>query len=172
MVNGRTTPAPSRRVPTRSTRRSLMTAPLRTSCVAALSLVTAGATTANQTVSALGTFNCPGFRRLGSERPRPDEGHRQAALLSSTCPVGRRHLRFNLGSGDFDWFVLEPATKPTSASFKPVVVQGGNLILEWTGGGTLQAADNVNGPWTDVAGATSPRTVSPAGARKFYRIKL
>jgi hypothetical protein len=35
--------------------------------------------------------------------------------------------------------------------------------------GVLQAADSVTGPWTDVAGATSPRTVNPTAAQRFYR---
>lgn len=55
--------------------------------------------------------------------------------------------------------------------FNPPTVQGGNLVLTWTGGGTLQSADDITGPWTDVAGATSPRTVPITGARKFYRLK-
>jgi hypothetical protein len=35
--------------------------------------------------------------------------------------------------------------------------------------GTLQSADSITGPWSDVAGA-SPQTVTPAGT-KFYRAK-
>lgn len=37
--------------------------------------------------------------------------------------------------------------------------------------GTLQAADSVAGPWADVANATSPLAVTPAGAQQFYRAK-
>jgi hypothetical protein len=37
--------------------------------------------------------------------------------------------------------------------------------------GTLESADNVNGPYTAVAGATSPHTVSPSTGNKFYRSK-
>ncbi|MBI4663919.1 MAG: Ig-like domain-containing protein [Verrucomicrobia bacterium] len=37
--------------------------------------------------------------------------------------------------------------------------------------GSLQAADSVTGPWTDVANASSPLSVTPAGAQKFYRAK-
>ncbi len=37
--------------------------------------------------------------------------------------------------------------------------------------GTLQSADSVTGPWTDVAGAKSPLDVPFAGAGKFYRSK-
>jgi hypothetical protein len=36
--------------------------------------------------------------------------------------------------------------------------------------GTLQAADSILGPWTDVTGG-SPQTVTAAGGAKFYRAK-
>ena len=47
----------------------------------------------------------------------------------------------------------------------------GSITIEWTGGGTLQAAGAVTGPWQDVPGAASPYTFKPAGAALFGRIK-
>lgn len=44
----------------------------------------------------------------------------------------------------------------------------GGLTITFTG--TLQSADEVTGPWTDVAGS-SPLTVTPSAAMKFYRAK-
>jgi uncharacterized protein (DUF2141 family) len=49
---------------------------------------------------------------------------------------------------------------------------GTGLILSWEGAATLESADEATGPWSAVAGATSPRTVTPSGNRKFYRLKL
>lgn len=46
--------------------------------------------------------------------------------------------------------------------------QAGNVVITFTG--TLQAADDITGPWSDVA-ASSPYNVAPTGARKFYRAK-
>jgi hypothetical protein len=38
--------------------------------------------------------------------------------------------------------------------------------------GTLQSADSLNGPWTDVAGASSPATIPIARTgSKFYRVR-
>jgi hypothetical protein len=37
--------------------------------------------------------------------------------------------------------------------------------------GTLQSTDSLTGTWTDVANATSPLTVTPSAAQKFYRAK-
>ncbi len=45
----------------------------------------------------------------------------------------------------------------------------GKITITYTG--TLQGADAVTGPYTDVAGATSPRDVAPTAAMKFYRAK-
>lgn len=47
----------------------------------------------------------------------------------------------------------------------------GTLTVEWTGGGTLQSAPAVTGAWTDVAGATSPHTLTPSQAQGFHRIR-
>ena len=68
------------------------------------------------------------------------------------------------------WDFNEGGAKP-GAKFATVKIAAGNVTLEWTGGGTLQAADVVGGPWADVAGATSPRSVPATGAQKYYRIK-
>ncbi|MBI4662330.1 MAG: hypothetical protein HY735_26210 [Verrucomicrobia bacterium] len=47
----------------------------------------------------------------------------------------------------------------------------GNLTIEWTGGGLLQSAEAVTGPYSTVAGATSPFTEPiAAGKSKFYRV--
>jgi len=60
--------------------------------------------------------------------------------------------------------------------FGPVLLvirpNGNNLELIWQSG-TLQQADNVDGPWSNVGGATAPyHSVAPSGQRKFYRVQL
>ncbi|MCL5098550.1 MAG: hypothetical protein M1608_13675 [Candidatus Omnitrophica bacterium] len=49
--------------------------------------------------------------------------------------------------------------------------QGNNIVLSWTGDGTLQFSDQVTGPWTDIAGALSPQTITPTEGQKFYRLR-
>jgi hypothetical protein len=46
----------------------------------------------------------------------------------------------------------------------------GGVTIGWTGGGTLQSADEVKGGWTDI-GDVNPLTVSATDARKFYRVR-
>jgi hypothetical protein len=48
---------------------------------------------------------------------------------------------------------------------------GNDIVLTWTGAGTLESADKITGPWTAVTGAASPRTVAIAGSAKFFRIR-
>ncbi|MCP5520311.1 MAG: hypothetical protein H7A46_02030 [Verrucomicrobiales bacterium] len=48
--------------------------------------------------------------------------------------------------------------------------QDGSITIEWVGGGTLQAAPTVNGPWENVDGATSPFTFAPDGPALFGRL--
>lgn len=48
-------------------------------------------------------------------------------------------------------------------------ISGGNITLTWPAG-TLQQADQLTGPWTNVPGATSPLTTPASGAQKFYRL--
>jgi hypothetical protein len=48
---------------------------------------------------------------------------------------------------------------------------GASLELQWSHG-TLMQADTVNGLYTPVNGASSPWPMSPAGAKKFYRVQV
>jgi hypothetical protein len=49
---------------------------------------------------------------------------------------------------------------------------GGQWQLSWPGGGALQAADDVTGPYTNIVGAVSPFPVSPLGSNQFFRIQV
>jgi hypothetical protein len=63
----------------------------------------------------------------------------------------------------------------TTTDWRPVIVvapSGTNLVLTWPGGGSLQSATNVIGPWINVPGATSPYVVPTIGPSGFYRVLL
>ena len=61
----------------------------------------------------------------------------------------------------------QPAPKFTKIAKNPA----GTITIEWTGGGTLQAAPSVTGPWQDVPGAASPYTFPPSAPALFGRIR-
>ncbi|MBI4663479.1 MAG: hypothetical protein HY735_32155 [Verrucomicrobia bacterium] len=60
---------------------------------------------------------------------------------------------------------------PTAPKITSVSRTAGSLSIEWSGTATLQSADAVTGPWTDVANAKSPFSANISGGAKFYRLK-
>jgi hypothetical protein len=65
-----------------------------------------------------------------------------------------------------------PAAPPIPApKFSAPALQGTNLVVTWTGAGTLQSANVVTGPWSDEANAKSPFAAAVASSAKFYRVK-
>jgi len=52
-----------------------------------------------------------------------------------------------------------------------IAASGSNVIITWSMG-TLQSADSLAGPWTDVPAATSPYQTSSSSGTLFYRVKL
>lgn len=69
---------------------------------------------------------------------------------------------------DFKLERLVAATPPLN-----VQLVGGNVVVSWppveTGTVQLQSASNVNGPYTEVVGASSPYSTPIAGAPKYFR---
>jgi hypothetical protein len=54
------------------------------------------------------------------------------------------------------------------AAITSVSSAGGNISIEYTG--KLQSGPSVSGPWTDVAGASSPHSEAIADGAKFFRV--
>jgi hypothetical protein len=138
-----------------------------------LDLVTSNPAQPNQTVERLGTFNAPGSGGWGRNElvlMKDDSGETARVELG-----GLDTVRFNLASGDFDYLLFVPAgAPPTQLRFTAVRRNAnGSLTVEWTGGGTLEAAPAVTGPWAPVTGATSPYTFTPTAAQRmmFARIR-
>jgi hypothetical protein len=92
------------------------------------------------------------------------------------------------GGGNCEWFsikngirtLLNDSTNPaalktwyglsiTPAPELSFARDGANLVLTYTG--TLQSADVVTGPYTDVIGATSPYSTPTTGAPKYFRTR-
>lgn len=77
---------------------------------------------------------------------------------------GVNTVRFTVlpGALDFDYIMFVPATSVTAPQFTSIKLNtDGSITINWTGGGTLQAAPTVNGPWADVNNAASPYTFTP-----------
>ena len=59
---------------------------------------------------------------------------------------------------------------PPFASMLGVRRDADDIILSWTGGGQLQRADRVEGPWQTLAAARSPCAVQSSLPATFYRV--
>lgn len=80
------------------------------------------------------------------------------------------NVAFDVAGGRF--FALDTNNGLIAARYAPPLryeLVGGNLVLTWAGPARLQRASVVTGPYTDVAGATSPYAVPPGGL-SFYRL--
>jgi hypothetical protein len=66
---------------------------------------------------------------------------------------------------DADWFAFIPVEEVAVAP----TVSISNTAITFTG--VLQVSDNAAGPYTDVAGATSPRDISGTVGTKFWRTR-
>jgi len=105
--------------------------------------------------------------------------YKRAANSGDLCQVAWRKTTDTTPAAALEpmpgrYFTAEPALGPSPAP--PVISasrsSGSNkLTITWTGGRTLQRSDRVSGPWTDVAGATSPHSVSASGTAGFFRIR-
>lgn len=135
-----------------------------------LQKVTAGATTANQTLEELGTFTGQGTGGWGVNRlvPLQNAGGQNVALDLG----GTTTLRYSSNNGDFDFLLLVAAPTELPMFTKTTLNANGSLTLEWTGGGSLEASPSLTGPWAPIAGATSPFTFTPdpAVGQLFGRI--
>lgn len=70
---------------------------------------------------------------------------------------------------DVVWY-YGPVASTTPGGDSSISIARGANGISLTFKGPVQQSDKVNGPWTDLSGA-SPITVTPAGTAKFYRNK-
>ena len=64
-------------------------------------------------------------------------------------------------------------TVPPAQFGVPALFNGSNLVLSWSGGGILESATNVTGPWVVVTNAGSPYTnvIDPNMPQQFFRVR-
>ncbi len=127
---------------------------------------------ASQNRVLIGSFQAPETGAWGRNALTPmkdADGNIATVNLSGT-----QTIRYNVTSGDLDFFLFTPAATTDAPKITSVKVDAtGKITIEWTGGGTLQSASSLTPPvqWQDVMGATSPYTYTPTGGQMFQRIK-
>jgi hypothetical protein len=66
-------------------------------------------------------------------------------------------------------YYLAPA--PDAPKILNTALTGGNITFTWTGGGELQTATSVLGPWTGTGNSTGSASIATTGGDTvFYRI--
>lgn len=89
----------------------------------------------------------------------------EVAIFDKAIPADRILAHFKAGKEGGEVPVSE------EPKFESVKISGGNVIITWTGGGTLQESSTVQGGYTDVSNASTPYSTPIAGGAKFYRLK-
>ncbi len=57
-----------------------------------------------------------------------------------------------------------------AATLSVVKAANNQITVSWTGTGTLQSADKVDGPYTAAASQANPQTIGTTGTAKFFRV--
>lgn len=72
----------------------------------------------------------------------------------------------------FQFSQTPPPSGGTVAPEIAISAAGGFVTLSWSGGGQLQRAADLNGPFSVIAGAVSPYSSPINGSAAFYRVVL
>ncbi len=100
-------------------------------------------------------------------RSRPPAGTRNFTLTLSNptggMVLGRSSTTVTLSGA---WVTIAPPVDSALAIGRAAGVN----TLTWSGGGQLQQADQIIGPWQTLASASSPYTVQPSVPAAFYRV--
>ena len=134
--------------------------------------VTAGVGTEAQTLKPLADLK-PGRATAGWDNLELFQFTNPGTQVPAVLELGgKKTLRLTLpaGNGDMDYIAFIPAADEAPKFTSIVRNANGSLTLTWTGGGKLQSAASLKGPWTDVAGAVSPLTLTPNADAQFARI--
>ena len=87
----------------------------------------------------------------------------------TVTPTGSRLLINEPGLGDIPAYVPDYALPPTTELGIRRV--GDSVVIEWTGGGTLQSVSDLNHQWSNVPAASSPHTAPLTGTQQYFRVR-
>lgn len=98
-----------------------------------------------------------------------------AGELAVVDLAGKQTLRYTIDPGeqDHNYLMLCPApTEVPTPRFTGITLVDGNKVrLEWTGDAVLEVADDLNGPWVAIPGATSGLVADVDRVKRFARLR-
>jgi hypothetical protein len=83
-------------------------------------------------------------------------------------------VRIKVSNGQLDLDEIEVNTAATAPAPRLIIAKSGNnAVISWTGGGGLESAPGIGGPWTCVPEALpSGYTVAlNSSAMRFFRVR-
>ncbi len=80
---------------------------------------------------------------------------------------GETTLRWEVKNGDADFLLLYNTASAPPSNISITKAANGNITITFEGG-ALQSATSILGPFTPVAGATSPYSTAPSDAARFF----
>jgi hypothetical protein len=133
-----------------------------------------GATTVNQTLTEIGTFQAPATGAWGIQSLVPMRD--QAGNLSAVTLGGLQTIRYtaDFGNGDIDYILFVPTTSGPNPDLPHLTTtrSGNQITITWTGGGTLESSATLDATaqWT-TAGTGGAATVTASDAKRFFRVR-
>ena len=83
-----------------------------------------------------------------------------------------RKVAGEYGNDVANWLAAAPTPVTPDVSMIEIRQTAGGTFLLWAVDGVLQAATQIQGPWTNVAGATSPFEIVPGSqAETYFRLQ-
>jgi hypothetical protein len=89
----------------------------------------------------------------------------------TNAPAGRHNLTAMATDNVGATGVSAVVSVTIRTTLESSIQSGGQIQLQWTGGGTLQTATNVLGTWSDISGVVSPYLQPTTNPAQFYRVK-
>jgi hypothetical protein len=104
---------------------------------------------------------------------RLNDGSNHPCLYAyeTNAPAGRHDLTATATDNEDATGASAAVSLTVRAWLQSSTQEGGQIHLQWVGGGTLQSATNVPGPWSDVSGVASPFLADTTNPVQFFRVK-
>lgn len=134
---------------------------------ASLALVSGDITTTNQTTQIIGSFNGPGTGGWGRNIIFPLKD--STGAMANISLGGVQTVRVNVSEGDFDYLLFVPAAAPVKIT--GITRAGNDVTITWSGGGVLESATSLSGPWTTTNDGDGSYSEAASATQKYFRVR-
>jgi hypothetical protein len=94
----------------------------------------------------------------------------EVAIFDHAVPASRVAEHFSAGKNG-GVLLTNIAVTPNFLEFTSIILASGHVVLQWTGGGTLEQASVVTGPWNTAPNQANPQSVPATSGNLFFRLR-